>query len=102
MRLLPPLEGPLPIPVALFSCLVLVQCIIDTKSHLWYHNDIMTKRFPLRLPPELDRKVRNMAERQERSINGQIVYLLAVAVEHERDGWGQSGMDKQHDKTTNR
>ena len=40
-------------------------------------------RFVLRLPPELHRKLKELAERENRSLHGQILYILRRAVEGE-------------------
>lgn len=42
-------------------------------------------QFLLRLPPDLHAKLKAMAEREERSLNAQIVYLLRRAVQRDED-----------------
>jgi len=47
------------------------------------------KSFLLRLPPDLYKEIRGWAEQELRSVNGQIEFLLRVAVKRrkrERDG----------------
>ena len=40
-------------------------------------------RFVLRLPPELHRKLKELAARENRSLHGQILHILRRAVEGE-------------------
>jgi hypothetical protein len=42
-------------------------------------------RFALRLPLDLHKKLKAMAERESRSLHGQIIYLLRKAAESEGD-----------------
>jgi hypothetical protein len=41
-------------------------------------------RFALRIPTDLHEKLKAMAERESRSLHGQIIYLLRKAVEGEK------------------
>ena len=40
------------------------------------------KKIALRLPAALAEEIEALADRQQRSVNGQIVYLLSLAVKH--------------------
>lgn len=41
-------------------------------------------RYPLRLPDELYKQIRQLAESDNRSVNAEIVTLLQEAIEHRR------------------
>lgn len=49
----------------------------------------------LRLPPDLHAKLKALAERDERSLNREIVYLLKQAAEDEDDGQARRGSARQ-------
>jgi len=42
---------------------------------IWHYNEVVIK-FSLRLPDELYKAIREIAEKEQRSINGQIIYIL--------------------------
>jgi len=58
---------------------------IDCEKTEVYMATVEGKSFTLRLPPELYQPIAVMAERERRSIHGQVLYLLGRAVEDFED-----------------
>ncbi len=52
---------------------------------LWPYNDVMVK-FSLRLPDDLWKALKDLAHKEQRSINAQIIYILMEYIKARQQG----------------